>query len=256
MINSYLIGADPEFFLTKEGNPLSAIGLLGAAKENPKDIGKGCAVLEDNVMVEFNTPPTDSPDQMVESIDHVFSYVKKVANEKHGNVEFSNKSALIFDANQLKSKEARRFGCDPDMNAYDEFYNDPPSADMNIRYAGGHIHISYQTDNMIDDGFKLIKYLDLTLGIPMVVVDRGGAERRSLYGKAGTFRIKNYGVEYRSPSNFWIFKEDNVNFVFESVSKAITLFNNSYEIKHDIRKIIDTDNVEEATKLSKQLSLL
>ena len=48
-----------------------------------------------------------------------------------------------------------------------------------------------------------------------------GTERRQLYGLAGSFRQKKYGVEYRSLSNWWIFSEETMQWFFENTHKAI-----------------------------------
>jgi len=48
----------------------------------------------------------------------------------------------------------------------------------------------------------LIKLLDIILGITSVLMDnRTNKERRKMYGKAGDYRLKSYGIEYRVLSN-------------------------------------------------------
>ncbi len=49
--------------------------------------------------------------------------------------------------------------------------------------------------------------MDAVLGIPAILLD-DGLLRKQLYGKAGAFRPKEYGVEYRSLSNFWVFSPE------------------------------------------------
>lgn len=58
----------------------------------------------------------------------------------------------------------------------------------------------------IDTRIEVIKALDCMCSIPATVLDRskGATERKKLYGRAGNFRPKKYGVEYRSLSNFWV----------------------------------------------------
>ena len=79
-------GCDPEFFLKdKTGKFISAIGLVGGSKEEPKAIGNGCFVQEDNVAVEFNIPPVnlyhgsikDCVHTIQSNFQYVFNYINK-----------------------------------------------------------------------------------------------------------------------------------------------------------------------------------
>jgi len=66
----------------------------------------------------------------------------------------------------------------------------------------------------------LVKQLDCYLGLPSVVWDRD-AKRRQMYGAAGAFRPKPYGVEYRVLSNAWLLNEKRMRFVFNQTVKAV-----------------------------------
>jgi len=48
--------------------------------------------------------------------------------------------------------------------------------------------------------------MDIVAGNTCVLVDRdeSNAKRRVIYGRAGEYRIKKYGIEYRVLSNFWL----------------------------------------------------
>jgi hypothetical protein len=48
-----------------------------------------------------------------------------------------------------------------------------------------------------------------------------GEMRKQLYGKAGAFRAKSYGVEYRTLSNFWIFKNELIRWVWDNTQRAL-----------------------------------
>ena len=54
-----------------------------------------------------------------------------------------------------------------------------------------HLHLGYENPN-IDTSLMLVKYLDMYLGVPSVLRDTD-SRRRSLYGKAGCFRLCRYG---------------------------------------------------------------
>jgi hypothetical protein len=66
----------------------------------------------------------------------------------------------------------------------------------------------------------LVKQLDAYLGIPSLEWDKDTLRRR-LYGKAGAFRPKPYGVEYRTLSNAWLKNEMLVRYVYRQTMRAI-----------------------------------
>lgn len=82
-----------------------------------------------------------------------------------------------------------------------------------------HIHIGYNNPN-IDTSVALIKYLDMYLGVPSVIKDRD-KRRRSLYGKAGCFRLTSYGCEYRVLSSAMMKDVPTLQFVCTQIQKAI-----------------------------------
>jgi len=70
------------------------------------------------------------------------------------------------------------------------------------------------------DKRSVIQAMDYYLGVQSVLLDNGTL-RRNLYGKAGAYRPKGYGCEYRTLSNFWIFKTDLIKWVYEGTQKAL-----------------------------------
>lgn len=91
-----------------------------------------------------------------------------------------------------------------------------------------HIHIGYENPN-IDTSLSLIKYLDVYLGIPSVLKDKD-IRRRSLYGKAGCFRLTKYGLEYRTLSSSMMSSTKKLVFVWNQILKAIEAYENSFDI--------------------------
>lgn len=118
--------------------------------------------------------------------------------------------------------KAMEFGCDPDFNAWKNGSPNPrPKAeDASLRSAGGHVHIGYKFKSKTHV-FQFIKRCDLFLGVPSVLMDANGAQRRTLYGSRGAFRWKPYGCEYRTLSNFWIFNSDTVAWVYKNAKRAL-----------------------------------
>lgn len=216
------IGCDPEVFLQDpEGHIKSAIGLFGGTKEEPAPLpmlGKGFAVQEDNILMEFNIPPANDPESFMNYVQKAMDLLSRRA-AVHG-LSFAKGSAYSVDKSELMHPNAQVFGCDPDFNAYTGEKNPPPKADDPcLRSAGGHIAFGFNIFNnkkyevVFGKGVKdnhrryLVMMADLVLGVASLLVDEGEM-RKQLYGKAGAYRPKPFGIEYRTLSNFWLFKPE------------------------------------------------
>lgn len=238
----FSLGSDPELFLTQNNKFKSAVNLIKGSKHNPLPIDSiGNAILEDNVCVEFNTQPVYNPEDFSKNIKFILKYLKNKLPE----YSFSTQSAAIFPDEELQTAQAHIFGCEPDYNAWrnGEKNNKPYTENKNLRSAGGHIHIgcSIAQENPIE----LIKACDLFLGVPSINLD-DSQERRELYGLAGSFRYKDYGVEYRTLSNFWIFNTTFHNWIFKQTQKAVNFIGNGHTVdpkdSYTIQECINTSN--------------
>jgi hypothetical protein len=241
------IGSDPETFLIDQtGRFISSVGLIGGSKNEPMDIGEGCSVQEDNVTVEFNTPPTNDEDSFVNSINYNLNWIEKRANEL--GLTVIHTPSAVFDDEQLSSKGAQTFGCDPDFNAwnYSAANPRPMCKNPNLRSAGGHIHI--EAPDL--DKEELIKAMDLFVGVPMLEFDTDDG-RRKLYGKAGAYRPKTYGVEYRTASNAWLQDDNKKRWVFKQTQKAVEFVKAGKQIPEDIGLVIQKAINKSNVKLAK-----
>jgi len=227
---NFTCGADPEFFLLRNKQHVSAIGLVGGTKDEPRPLAKeGCAVQEDNVSVEFNIAPSHNHKEFIEQIQYVLAEIHKELPQ----YEFSQESAVLFNQEELWHPQAMEFGCEPDFNAWTKEINPRPCAtDATLRSAGGHVHVG--TDQ---DPIEVIRAMDLFLGVPSVEMD-AGTLRRQLYGKAGAFRPKSYGCEYRTLSNFWIWSEKTMEWVFKQAEKAVEFVKSGNRLSDDDGKTI------------------
>jgi len=220
-INGYnfTIGADPEFFVKKKGSVVSAHGLVPGTKEAPYPVKNG-AVQVDGMALEFNINPADTAAAFEEHISSVLSQTMKMVPGYEVFVEdVTNpklavplpRSVADFGSGYIASqpKEAKELGCSPDFNAYTKKANPRPDADFPFRTASGHVHVGWTNGVDINDPshleacYSLVKSLDIFLGIPSLAWDLED-RRRALYGCAGAFRPKHYGLEYRVLSNKWI----------------------------------------------------
>jgi Phage phiEco32-like COOH.NH2 ligase-type 2 len=211
----FTLGADPELFLINpEGQYISSIGKIGGTKHFPASIGEGCAVQEDNVAVEFNIPPANTYKEFEASL--LYSMKRLEARATELKLSLAIHASAEFLPDQLKSKEALEFGCEPDFNAWTMCMNPRPKAsDKALRSCGGHVHVG-TTLHPID----VIRAFDLFLGVPSTILDKD-TRRRELYGKAGAYRPKHYGAEYRSLSNFWLKSTDLMSWVYKQAEYAL-----------------------------------
>lgn len=249
------VGCDPEFFMVnKERKLISSIGKFGGTKTHPAPLGNNCYIQEDNVAVEFNIPPSDTVDKFLEHISYSLRMIESRANAM--GLFSSIVPAAHFDKDQLNHPKATVFGCDPDWNAWTKDKNNPPDCeDKSLRSAGGHVHvgcIGWMNDHPHLRPFDVARAMDLFLGVPSVVLDRDQA-RRKLYGKAGAFRPKRYGMEYRTLSNFWIKTPQLQRWVFEKVHDAIEFLSmgNRLEDKDgvEIQKCINEGSIDMMHKI-------
>jgi len=210
------LGSDPEVFLQHNGKFMAVCGLLkGHDKWNPMPVEgmpEGFTFQEDNVAVEFGIPPAAS---CKEFVSHIRAVQHKFL-QQYSHLKFSNLSCVVFPDEEMQHPAAHIFGCEPDFNAWNGHMNKKPSPPVpNMRSAGGHVHIETALSKR-----RVIQACDLYLGVPSVLMDEG-EERKQLYGKAGCFRPKSYGVEYRTLSNFWIFKKKHIEWVWRNTTRAL-----------------------------------
>lgn len=235
MIIKYItVGADPELFIINEKTKrvVSAVGLIPGEKGNPyvgQDMPEGFGLETDNIAAEFNIPPVTDKLSFVNNIEYMKSYIDKFVKSKNPNLGIMCTASKIVEKKQLESDQAKMFGCDVDFNAYTESPNPKPKGEeTNLRSCGFHIHLGYN-DNNIDTSLELVKYFDAYLGLPSVLIDRD-KRRRSLYGKAGCFRLTPYGVEYRVLSSAMMKDTKVLSTVWEQLLKAIDSYNNQVSL--------------------------
>lgn len=202
-----LVGADPEFFLKKDGKFVSAYGIIPGTKKEPHKV-EGGAVQVDGMAIEFNIDPASTADEFVNNINTVLAALRDMIPEEY---EFCFEPVADFGQEYIDAQplEARELGCDPDFNIYTGEFNEAPNGNLGIRTAAGHIHVGWTNDMDIKDETHIeactmmTQEMDYRLGLcsPVWDFDR---RRASMYGHLGTMRVKPYGVEYRTLSNAWL----------------------------------------------------
>lgn len=231
------VGADVEMFLRDKTTQqvVPCVGVVGGTKDRPlalPNLPEGFARQEDNVMLEFNVPAASSTIEFVENMSKALGSISNLLAPM--NLEYLVQPAARFQEEQLQSEQAKLIGCEPDYNVWTRSVNEMSgfTGDLKtLRTSGGHVHVSFMVDNRIPTMPHDLEYmesvvmaLDLTLGIPFSLLEPAN-ERKQLYGKAGAFRMKPYGIEYRVLSNYWISSPVLTGFVHQQVMKAFDLMN-------------------------------
>ncbi len=245
--NAILLGSDTELFVMnpETGKMSSVAGVLGADKFNKKTVAEDVRIQEDNVLIEWDINPHNKIDSFISNIETAHALSKEEAN-KVGLQVVEGVCSHIYTEEDLKSfhKDAFLFGCEPSFNALTGAMNEKPvSKNIGLRTAGGHIHFGYSHIRGVSQHSNQVLGVmcDYFLGLPSLTLDTD-TQRRELYGKAGEVRFKNYGVEYRTLSNFWTFNKDNIKFIWDQCQKAYThLANDTFM---EIVSIISPEEVQ------------
>lgn len=239
------IACDPEIFLYNGSQIVSAIGKFATKK-----IGN-VSIEVDNILAEFQIEPTDDRATFIIRVKRGIQAIKD-----ESGMDICIKSSHTFTKEYLKSlpPKAFVFGCNIDMSAYTDKPNPKPNPYTNVRSAGGHLHIDLPRTRGAQEGYTehrvmLVKLLDLYMGVPSVLLDRDRARRR-LYGKAGAYRAKPYGIEYRTLSNFWLRDSRLIEWVYDQTETALEMNKHVNHIPFaQVRRCIDEGDVVLARKL-------
>lgn len=243
------IGADPELFVKKDGKIASFAGVLGYHKLKKLDTGEGIRLQEDNVLLEFDIDPCESLTEFKGLMGKSLEICSSVAKEKGYELAMGVSSHnFTKEEVQTMPDSAKEFGCQADLNALTGLFNPTPRPTKGLRTAGGHVHIGYldllKTDNPVDrdnSRYKAGVLCDYLLGLPSLFEDNDTL-RRNLYGAAGAVRLKDYGIEYRTLSNYWI--QDKCGEIWSRVNRVVDLVLDptSDEIFH----MVSPDSVQRA----------
>jgi len=236
------LGADPEFILCEKKDENKIV--LFSSQYTTDYFGISEAELgADYGLLEFRPEPATDPEGLVESIWDLHKEFKKTYKkfkvlEKEA-VKYNHKKARVLEA--LQGNKDINYGMNRgkdvgvwtaseeivlgmetgvSLSAYDKpvfnQFND------NLFTAGGHIHIGGKLILMlsVEQLRAFVRRLDKEiLPLCMSVETKAGRLRRTVYGGPGEFRLKNYGIEYRSPSNA-IFWQKNLGSLLEILRKT------------------------------------
>jgi hypothetical protein len=220
------VGADPEFFVRRKQHWISGHTFPVGTKKEPKPMLMG-AVQADGIALEINVKPSKTKAEFIANVRGAFGELDRLVKGVDKDAELVAAPSIFFGHQKLSKlpEEAADLGCEPDFNAYEGEINPRPNKQSPIRTGAGHIHVGWTTTanpksrQHIEECASLVKELDYYLGLPSLIWDTD-TRRRTLYGQAGSFRPKPYGVEYRVLSNKWTETAKHVGWVFNQTLKA------------------------------------
>lgn len=251
------MGADPEFFF----RPTKKRNIIGSEKVIDKDKGVDVkslhntmvrsAIICDGVQGELNIAPSSCRAYVGNQIRECFVVLDRHLKKTDVVADFRPLAKITKKEMQSLSPQSKIFGCSPSYNAW-EMPPEVPIEDINpaeyrIRTAGGHLHLGSNDRNltkwMKDNIVRTIKMCDYIVGNTCVLLDRdeGQTERRKTYGRAGEYRIQDWGLEYRTLSNFWLRSYQLMSFVMGLARETLCLTKQG----HDERffKAVDMNDI-------------
>lgn len=250
LIEAPMLGSDPEVFAFDKtiGMIVPSLDLVGGTKTDPRPLSEaGYFVQEDNVLLEYNIPPATTKQEFVTYIHRGLELLQNLLPK---GFEPLIRSSYTFTPSALNDPRAQEMGCNPDMNAWTGAINPRPDLEKTpyLRSSGGHVILGYKKPD-VKLNPRIIKLMDAMLGVPSVILDPD-KDRRKLYGKAGAYRDKDFGVEYRTLSSFWLGSQELTGWIYDQTMKVVDLVNNNnFEmIKHEdlIINTINNADVESA----------
>lgn len=221
---NFSFGSDPELMLIdKNGKYKSAIGIVQGNKDNRIKIN-GHEFYYDNVLAECAIKPSFSKEEAVSN----FKECLKIYSDMVDPFKLQLTSSHNYEKSELKHDDAKLVGCEPEYCPYEMKIAEIPTEEIlhgTLRTCGGHIHLGseYLTEGI--NGILAMYMMDIFLGIPSLWLDKDQTSktRREMYGEAGRYRVKSYGMEYRSLSNFWLQSPRFVEFIYE-MSEFVVMF--------------------------------
>jgi hypothetical protein len=257
-----LIGADPELFFKRAGVNISAHTLLPGSKAAPYPVPFG-GVQVDGTAGEFNIDPAATEDEFVLHITEVMKSLEQMIDQ---DIHLDISPVVEYPAAYWDSLPGvvKKLGCEPDYNAYTREANPKPKEEDSLRTAAGHVHVGWGKDfNPFDyEHFEtcclLGVQMDYWVGLPSTIIDPD-TKRKSKYGKAGAFRPKPYGMEWRVASNWWLQDEGYMRLVYSNTKQAFKTMQNGevlwLSMGEAARKIIDSNDSDAAIELCNKLAI-
>jgi len=244
------IGSDPEIFVrdVKTKKLASIIGIINATKEEPLSIGEGCFIQEDNILAEFNIPACKTKEAFVSAMNYAKSHIELIIAPRGLELHYASSEKVNNDI--LKDKAAHVFGCASSYNCITEKpsnMEDLDTSKLKMRSSGFHIHFGWEnpTEEQRD---RLCMMFELGVSLPLILEDNDYYNRRSLYGKFGDSRDKDYGVECRSLGGYFLKDEESISNIWDRSLMAVKMAEewdiSNEDLRKDILKYLNPEKEE------------
>lgn len=190
-------GSDPELFFEKNGVMIPSTQIMSADEQ---------LVTRDGFQVELHPYQSHCRQLAGNAIKQCLIRAKEIADRVDATLSFNLSYTVDSKVWKVTGNETKQFGCHPTLNVHEQKNTRSSGLREKFRAGGGHIHVGKLTTKEKKDLPTLVKIMDIVVGNTLVLLDRDEANitRRKNYGRAGEYRAKPYGLEYRVPSNFWL----------------------------------------------------
>jgi len=225
------VGADPEvgIYNTAKGIVVPGCGKIPGTKAKPHPVPNskiGLKIQEDGVSLEYNFDPVPVKDFYRRALDAAAGVRKMVSALFGPDYDWWIGDGHTFDMKQLlPHPQAMCFGCDPDYLAHRRGEMRMPLDANDLggnRFFAGHIHIGYDRKSCLVPDWAIVQGMEALAYTHLACLGYDDQpNRRKYYGIPGLFRPKSYGLEYRTPSNFWVHQPQHVSTLISTAEHII-----------------------------------
>jgi hypothetical protein len=263
------IGADPELAVFNRANEdfIPAWKITTGEKLGKHEmLGKtGVSIHADGVALEFNYKATSPPNFAKETMAALRKVTSKITGANPHYTPWYVAEIAKYSKEDLEHPLALLTGCDPDYNSYAENPEAPrptlpPAA---TKFFGGHIHVGYK--KVLCPAWAAVRLIDAFAYMPLLRYEYPATTRQAFYGAAGSYRRKEYGLEYRTPSNFWLRRADTAQSFAEKIDAIFdaletdqdTVFNFFQDTNWaEVQKIVDSRDHDEGARWTREVGAM
>jgi len=241
------LGSDPELFFTRDGKVVPSSEVVPKESE---------FVTRDGFQLELHPKPENCRQSAAYQIAKCIGIANRYAKASECELNFGLGHVIHDELWKGTPNVDKRFGCSPTESAQEKNPKRVTGLRERFRAGAGHIHfaLGYSSNKVQPENYdRLIQVMDIVLGNTCVLIDRDplNVTRRKNYGRAGEYRVKPYGIEYRVPSNFWLRHYVLWSLVSQLGRHAMDIELQGYSAElikrfdmRKVRKAINTNNYE------------